>query len=91
MASHGFKLFAPSFIFVGINIFSSALFTAFSNGKVSALISFLRTLLFVVVFLLVLPKFLGVNGVWIAVPLAEILGFLVSIYYLKKYKVTYGY
>ena len=91
MAAYGFKLFAPSFIFVGINIFSSALFTAFSNGRVSALISFLRTLLFVVIFLLVLPKFFGVNGVWIAVPLAEIFGFLVSIYYLKKYKVTYGY
>ncbi len=91
MAAYGFKLFAPSFIFVGINIFSSALFTAFSNGRVSALISFLRTLLFVVVFLLILPKFIGINGVWIAVPLAEILSFMVSIFFFKKYKGTYGY
>lgn len=91
MAVHGFKLFSPSFIFIGINIFSSAFFTAFSNGKVSAFISFLRTLFFVIVFLLILPKFLGINGVWIAVPLAEILGFMVSIFYFKKYKTIYGY
>ena len=91
MAVHGFRLFSPSFIFIGINIFSSAFFTAFSNGKVSAFISFLRTLFFVIVFLLILPKFLGINGVWIAVPLAEILGFMVSIFYFKKYKTIYGY
>lgn len=71
IAREGFKIFPFSFLFFGFNIFASAAFTALSNGKVSAMISFLRTFGLITVFLLLLPQVLGVTGVWLAVPLAE--------------------
>lgn len=85
------KLFSCAFLFMGINLFSSSLFTAFSNGKISAVISFLRTLVFVVISVLILPLIIGVNGVWLSVPLAEFLAIMVSIYFLRKYKSIYHY
>ena len=85
------KLFSFAFLFIGLNLFSSSLFTAFSNGKISAVISFLRTLVFVVISVLTLPLVLGVNGVWLSVPLAEFLAIIVSIYFLRKYKSVYNY
>ena len=78
LASVGFRLFAINFLFSGINITSSGFFTALSNGKVSALISFCRTLVFIVISLLILPRILGINGAWIAIPVAEFLTFLIS-------------
>ena len=68
----GFAVFSFSFLFSGCNIFASALFTALSNGKASAVISFLRTFVFIIIFLLILPRFLEVTGVWAAVPVAEL-------------------
>ena len=91
IAKHGFLLFSISFLFTGINIFSSAMFTAFSNGKVSAIISFLRTFVFLVLCLLLLPLFLEIDGIWIAVPVAEALAFVVSIFYLAIHRKTYHY
>lgn len=88
---NGFMIFSVSFLVTGINIFASAMFTAFSNGRVSATISFLRTFLFIVAAILILPKIIGVNGIWLAVPLAEILTIIISITYIKKYKTIYGY
>lgn len=67
----GYHVFAWNFLFAGINIFASSFFTALSNGKVSATISFLRTFLFVTVCILFLPKLLGINGIWLAIPIAE--------------------
>lgn len=75
----GFTIFSFSFLFSGCNIFSSALFTALSNGKASAIISFLRTFGFIMIFLLVLPRFLKETGVWLAVPIAELLTFMLTI------------
>ncbi len=80
----GFSIFSFSFLFSGYNIFSSALFTALSNGKASAAISFLRTFVFITMFLLALPQFLGVTGVWLAVPLAEFFALIVTVYLLFK-------
>lgn len=91
ITKHGFSIFSFSFLFTGVNIFSSALFTALSNGKVSAILSFLRTFVFLVLFLLLLPLIFYVDGIWLAVPVAEILAFLVSIYYLVKMKRVYRY
>lgn len=91
IAKHGFTLFSISFLFTGVNIFSSALFTAFSDGKVSAIISFLRTFVFLIVCLLVLPLILEIDGIWLAVPVAEGLALIVSIYYLVRYRKTYHY
>lgn len=62
-----------------LNIFSSALFTALSNGKVSAIISFLRTFVLLVAFHLLLPLLWGVNGIWLAIPLAELVGVVISL------------
>lgn len=87
----GYYLFALNFLFTGVNIFASALFTAFSNGKVSAIISFLRTFVVIVACILILPKLIGVNGVWLAIPIAEFITLFISLYYLKKYKTFYHY
>lgn len=91
LACHGFTIFSLSFLFAGVNIFASAFFTAFSNGKVSALLSLLRTFVFLVLALLILPLFLEVDGIWLSVPFAEALAALLSIYYLKRFKGTYEY
>ena len=92
MAYSGYMLFIWNFLFAGFNIFSSALFTAFSNGAVSAFISFLRTLVFVVGAILLLPTLIGLNGIWLSIPTAEFLTFLVAVVVVKKYgDVPYHY
>lgn len=92
MAYSGYMLFIWNFLFAGFNIFSSALFTAFSNGAVSAFISFLRTLVFVVGAILLLPALIGLNGIWLSIPTAEFLTFLVAVVVVKKYgDVPYHY
>ena len=82
LAVAGFKLFAVNFLFSGLNITSSGFFTALSNGKTSAIISFCRTLLFTTAALLLLPRFLGITG---AMPVAELCTLLVSIPIHAKY------
>lgn len=79
----GFGLFSISFLFIGANIYTSGMFTAFSDGKVSAIISFVRTFLFVIIGIFVLPRYFGLNGIWLTLPFAEILTIIVSIYYIK--------
>ena len=74
-----------------MNIFASAMFTALSNGKISAIISFARTFIFIAICIILLPFVLGVNGVWIAVPVAEFLTLFLSCFYLIRYKKVYGY
>lgn len=75
---YGFSVFSFSFLFSGCNIFASAFFTALSRGAQSAVISFFRTFGFITVFLLLLPNRLGVTGVWLVIPLAEALTFLLA-------------
>ncbi len=87
----GFYLFSMGFLFSGINIFASSLFTAYSNGKISAFISFLRTFFFISVSILLLPNIIGLTGVWLAVPIAECFAFIMSLYYFVKYKERYMY
>lgn len=87
----GFPLYAGSFLLMGVSIFASSLFTAFSDGLVSALISFARTFLFLVGMLLVLPQLLGKPGIWLAVPAAECLGLAVSVGFLLWGRRKYGY
>lgn len=82
IARNGFWIFPFSFLFCGVNIFTSATFTALSNGKLSAILSFLRTFGLIVVLLLTLPKLLGVMGVWLAVPIAELLTMIVAVSFL---------
>lgn len=83
ITKHGFFLFSFNYLFAGINIFASAMFTAFNNGPVSALISFLRTFVFIAASILLLPQFLGVTGVWLSVPAAELLTLFLSLYLIR--------
>ncbi len=91
MAKDGLLMFLPAYLFMGFNIFFSAMFTALSNGKISATISVLRSLVFIILALLILPNLLGINGVWLAVPVAELLAIIVSYIFYKKYKNIYQY
>ncbi len=91
MAKNGLMLFLPAYLFMGFNIFFSSMFTSLSNGKVSAKIYILRSLVFIVILLLLLPQFLGLNGVWLAIPVAELLSIFVCIYFYKKGKEIYHY
>lgn len=91
MAWHGFLLFSPTFLFAGLNIFSSAHFTALSDGKTSAIISFARTFVFILLGLLILPYAMGVDGVWLAVPFAEALAVLLSLAFLRQKRKLFQY
>ena len=78
-------LYSLSFLVMGFNIFGSAFFTALGNGVVSAAISFLRTLLFQVAAVLVLPLFLGIDGIWLAIVAAELLALMVTaVFFIMK-------
>ena len=73
MAIQGIHVFAAAFLLMGFNMFASSMFTAFNDGKTSALLSLLRTLVFLIIPLMILPGILGVNGVWLSMPAAELL------------------
>lgn len=88
---HGFQIFGVSFLLSGINIFSSGMFTAFSNGKISALLSSLRTLIFFLIGIMVLPVLFDIDGVWMVVPFAECITIIVSIICIYRYKKVYKY
>ena len=87
IAMRGFVLFSTSYLFTGVNIFASSLFTALSDGKVSAIISFMRTF----VFILLLPLFMEVNGIWLAVPFAEFFALMLSLRFLTAKRRVYRY
>ena len=88
---HGFMLLAVSFLFSGINIFASGYFTALNNGKISAFISMMRTFVLEVGALLLLPAVWGLDGVWLALPVAEFIAAVISVTLLIRYKKRYGY
>lgn len=91
IAINGFLLFSIGYLFTGFNIFASAMFTAFSNGKISAIISFARTFIFIILGIMFLPKFIGVSGIWLAVPFAEIVTLVLSFFFILKLKKFYQY
>lgn len=83
------KLFSPVFLFIGLNVFLSGYFTALENGFISALISSLRSLILVVLFILILPKLLGVSGVWMTMPMAEAVTIFIAVYLYCAYGKSY--
>ena len=87
----GFRVFALSFVFMGFSIFSSGFFTALNDGLTSALISFLRTLVFQVIAVLLLPLIWGINGVWISIVVAEIMAAIISAVFLVTKQKKYHY
>ena len=91
MTANAIRIFSISYLISGFNIFSSSFFTALNNGIVSAAISFLRTLLFQIAMIFILPAIWGVNGIWLAVVFAEILALIVSIIFLYINREKYQY
>lgn len=87
----GFGIYSFSFLFAGINIFASSFFTALNNGLISALISFLRTLVFQVASVLLLPLILGIDGIWISIVVAELIACGVSLAFIMKKRAVYHY
>ena len=86
-----FSLFAFSFLFSGYVIFGSSFFTALSNGLVSAVISFLRTLIFQVAAVLIFPLIWRVDGIWLSIVAAEMMAMMVTGIFLRVEKKNYGY
>ena len=91
MTKYAFQIFSFSFVLSGINIFTSSFFTALNNGGVSAAISFLRTLVFQMFSVLVLPMIWGLNGIWWAIAVAEVFAFLISLTFLFVKRKKYHY
>lgn len=88
---HGFKIFSFSFLFAGFSIYGSSFFTSLNNGLVSALISFLRTLIFQVSAVLILPVFMGINGIWISISAAELMAVIITVFFIVKMRKRYHY
>ncbi len=91
MTLRGFRIFAFSFVMSGFNIFGSAFFTALNNGVVSAVISFLRTFVFQIAGVLILPVLLGLDGIWSSLVAAELLSLAVTIAFLVIKRKKYHY
>lgn len=91
LAVTGNKICTIALFFIGFNIFASGMFTALSNGVVSAVLAFSRSFVFMLVAMLILPVFLGVNGIWLATPAAELMALLLSAGMFIKYRKRYQY
>ena len=88
---HGFRIYSVSFLMAGFNIYGSAFFTALNNGKVSALVSFMRTLVFETSTVMLLPLVWGVDGVWSAIIVAEASALVLTVGFLVYLRKPYGY
>ena len=91
MTVKGFRIYTISFLFCGFNIFGSSLFTALGNGLVSAVISFLRTLLFQVAAILIMPLIWGLDGIWYSVAVAEVVALVLTMTFVVKLRGKYHY
>lgn len=91
LAVTGNQICTIALFFIGFNIFASGMFTALSNGVVSAVLAFSRSFVFMLITMMVLPIVLGVNGIWLATPVAELMALALSICMFLKYKKKYGY
>lgn len=91
LTEHAFRIYCLHFVLAGFNIFASSFFTALNNGAVSAAISFIRTLVFQVAAVLLLPLVLGENGIWCSVLVADAGATVLSVIFLYKKRYEYGY
>lgn len=91
MTEQGFRIFCLVYLLNGFNIFGSSFFTALNNGLVSAVISFLRTLVFQIGAVLILPGMFGMNGIWSAVVVAELLTLCVTVTFFVGCRKKYHY
>lgn len=90
IARSGLVIFSIAFLFDGTNVFGGALFTALGNGLVSGIIAFCGTFLFLILNMYTFSYFWGAEGLWYAVPVAEIMTVCVLLYYTKLLKTKYG-
>ncbi|MCI8413851.1 MAG: MATE family efflux transporter [Clostridia bacterium] len=91
LTKRGFFIYSFVFLFAGINIYGSSFFTALNNGLVSAVISFLRTLVFQISAVLVLPIFWATDGIWVSIVIAEVAAVIVTVIFLLALRKRYGY
>ena len=91
MTTRGFSIYTLSFLLCGFNIFGSSLFTALNNGLISAVISFVRTLVCQIAAVLILPVFFGLDGIWFAVVAAELAALVLTAFFTVKYRNRYHY
>ncbi len=92
LARRGIFLFAFSYLFNGVNTFAATLFSSLNNGKISAFMACMNTFVFLVAAIFLLPRMgLGADGVWLAVPAAELLSLILSVFLLRKNQKRYGY
>lgn len=86
-----FSIFSFAFLFAGFSIFGSSFFTALNNGLISAAISFLRTLVFQIAAVLILPLILGIDGIWYSIVVAEVVSVIVTAIFIFTKRKKYGY
>ena len=91
MTTRGFRIYILSFLLSGFNIFGSSFFTALNNGLISALISFLRTLVFQIGAVLLLPLVFELDGIWWSVVAAELGSLALTAFFMMKYRKRYHY
>ena len=91
LTTHALSIYSWVFLLCGFSLFGSAFFTALNNGVVSAVISFLRTLVFEVGAILILPTFFGEMGIWSAILVAEVMSFIITASFVIALRKTYGY
>ena len=91
MTVRGFRIYSLAFLIMGINVWGSSFFTALNNGLVSAVISFLRTLVFQIVVIMILPVLLGVDGIWFSIVAAEVMALFVTVGFLFMNRRKYHY
>lgn len=86
IALYGFRIVATSFLMMAYNVFAFGWFTALNDGKTSAILSFCRTVIFMIAPVLILPGIFGMDGVWMSITAGEVLSILMSIFYFRKYR-----
>ena len=87
----GFRIFAISFLFMGFAIFGSGFFTSLGDGVTSALISFLRTLVFQIAAVILLPLVWGIDGIWLSIVVAEVMAVVLCVFFVVIKRKKYGY
>lgn len=91
LAVTGNRICTLALFFIGFNIFASGMFTALSNGVISAILAFSRSFVFMLITMLILPAIWGINGIWLATPAAELMALALSALMFVKYRKRYQY
>ena len=91
LTAHAFRIYSLAFLMSGFNIYGSDFFTALNNGKISAAISFIRTVILEMSAVMLLPLAFGMDGIWIALPIAEALALIVTAQFLIRKLHVYHY